>query len=120
MPTTDRVLIIEDEALLMLEIEDVLEGHGFTEIRHYRDVAEAGHHDEELATFHLAIVEARLGAAEVVSFTERLARAGVPTVVLSADRAAAEAFPHAAATVSKPFDAATLLAACEAAMERVS
>lgn len=120
MPPTDRAFVIEEEALLMLEIQDLLAGHGFAEVRHHRNVVEAAPHFDELAAFDLAIVEGRLGAEEVVSFTERLAKAGVPTVVLSADRGAAQFFPHAAATVGKPFDAATLLAACDAAMTCVS
>jgi len=119
MPNTDCVLIIEEEALLALEIQDVLAEHGFGEIRHLRSVAEAAPHFDELAAFRLAIVEARFGAAEVVAFTERLAQAGVATVVMSADRAATELFPHAAA-LGKPFDAAGLLAACDVATAGVS
>ena len=67
----------------------------------------------------LAIVEARLGASDVVAFTETLARAGIPTVVMSADRRSMELFSHAAA-LEKPFDAAGLLAACDAARARLS
>jgi DNA-binding response OmpR family regulator len=119
MPTTDRVLIIEQEALLALEIQDVLTDHGFAEVHHHRSVAEAAPHFEDLAAFRLAIVEARLGAAEVVAFTERLVQAGVATVVMSADRTATELFPHAAA-LGKPFDAAGLLAACSAAGARLT
>jgi len=119
MPDTGRVLIIEEEALLALEIEDVLAERGLGEFRHYRRVAEAERHFEELSAFRLAIIEARLGAAEVVAFTERLTKAGVAIVVMSADRAAVEFFPHAAA-LAKPFDSAGLLAACDAAMAGVS
>ena len=119
MPNTDRVLVIEEQTLLALEIEDVLRENGFAEVRHHRNVAEATPHFTELATFRLAIVEARLGAAEVVAFTERLVQAGVVVVVMSADRASAESFPRAE-PLAKPFDAAGLLAACDAAMARVS
>lgn len=119
MPDIDRVLIIEEEALLALEIQDVLAEHGSTEVRHYRNLAEAAPHFAELATFPLAIVEARLGAPEVVAFTERLAQAGVAVVVMSADRASTELFPHAIG-LGKPFDAAGLLAACNAAKAHLS
>jgi DNA-binding NtrC family response regulator len=119
MSDSGRVLIIEEEALLALEIEDVLAQRGLGEFHHYRRVAEAERHCDELSEFRVAIVEARLGAAEVVAFTEQLAKAGVATVVMSADRAAVECFPHAAA-LAKPFDSAGLLAACDAAMAGVS
>ncbi len=117
MPTTDRVLVVEEQTLLALEIQDVLAEHGYPEVRHHRNVGEASPHLDELAAFRLAIVEARLGAAEVVNFTERLAKAGVATIVMSADRAATELFPHSVA-LAKPFDAAGLIAACDVAKAR--
>lgn len=111
-----RILVIEEEPLLALDIEDILAGARLGEVTHHRNVAAALPHLEN-AGVSLAIVEARLGAAEVVAFTERLATAGVAVVVMSADRAAADAFPHAV-PLGKPFDAASLLAACRAAMMR--
>lgn len=119
MPTTDRVLILEAETLLALDIEYVLADRGPVEITHYRSLAEAAPHLAVLPPLTLAIVEARMGDSEVVAFTERLARAGVPTVVMSADRRSMEHFPHAEA-LEKPFDAASLLAACDAARARLS
>jgi DNA-binding response OmpR family regulator len=117
MLTDNRALVIEEEALLALEIEDVLASHGVAETRYYRTVAEATRHLAELSTFRLAVVDARLGAPEVVAFTERLAEAGVAIVVMSADRAAADGFQYAV-PLDKPFDAASLLAACDAAKAR--
>jgi DNA-binding response OmpR family regulator len=119
MPQIDRVLIVEEETLLALDIEFVLAEHAPTEVTHYRSVAEARAHLSGPAGWHLALVEARLGAAEVVEFTERLAQAGVAIVVMSADRKSMELFPHAV-PLEKPFDAAGLLAACDAARARVS
>lgn len=117
MLTDIRALVIEEEALLALDIEDILATHGVAEVRYYRSVAEATLHLDELSTFQLAVVDARFGAAEVVDFTERLARAGVAIVVMSADHAAADGFPSAV-PLGKPFDAASLLAACETAKAR--
>jgi DNA-binding NarL/FixJ family response regulator len=119
MLTNIRALIIEEEALLALDIEDILARRGLADIRWYRSVAEATPHFAELSTFGLAVIEARLGAANVVAFTERLAKAGVAVVVMSADHTAADFFPHAVA-LDKPFDAAGLLAACDAAKARAS
>jgi len=119
MPTNDRVLIIEQETLLALDIEYVLAGRGVADVTHYRSVADATSRLTEFSAFHLALVEARLGSAEVIAFTERLVRAGVATVVMSADRTSAELFPHAI-PLGKPFDAAGLIAACDAAMACVA
>jgi DNA-binding NarL/FixJ family response regulator len=119
MISNGRALVIESEPLLAMEIQQVLTEAGFAECRHWSSVGEAGSHWAELATLDVAIVEARRGAAEVVAFTEQLVRAGVPTVVTSADIASTLAFPHAVA-LGKPFDAAGLLAACDAARAVVS
>ena len=119
MPINDPAVVIEEEALLALDIEDILAAHGVTEFRHYRGVAEATPHFAELSTFRLAVVEAKFGAAEVIAFTERLAKAGVAIVVMSADHVSTERFPHAVG-LAKPFDAAGVVAACAAAKARVS
>ena len=119
MLTNDHALIIEEEVLLALDIEDILARHGLADIRYYRSVAEATPHFAELSTFGLAVIEAKLGAADVVAFSERLAKAGVALVVMSADQTAADFFPHAV-PLDKPFDAAGLLAACDAARARAS
>ncbi len=118
MPTTDRVLIIEEETLLALDIEYVLAERGPVEVTHYRGLADAPPL-AELPVFDIAFIEGRLGASEVVAFTEGLVAVGIPTVVMSADRRSLERFPHAGA-LEKPFDAAALLAACEAARTRVT
>jgi len=118
MPT-QRILVIEEEALLALDIEDILTEARFGEVTHFRDVTQAEPHFGELSGFSLAIVEARFGAREVIGFTQRLAKAGVGVVVMSADHTSAEAFPHAA-VVGKPFDAASLVAACRAVLGSLS
>jgi DNA-binding NarL/FixJ family response regulator len=117
MLSATRALVIEEEALVALDIQDVLTEHGVAEVVHHRSLPEVIPHDEPLLGFDLAIVEAKLGAAAVVAFTRRLAEAGVRVVVMSADHAAPQFFPHAT-PLSKPFDAASLIAACEAAEAR--
>ena len=119
MPNPERVLILEEETLLALDIEYVLADRGPLEVTHYRTISEAAPRLAVLPRFSLAIVEARLGASEVVAFTKHLAQAGIPIVVMSADRRSMELFPHAE-PLEKPFDAAGLLAACDAAKARIS
>lgn len=119
MPTPDRVLILEEETLLALDIEYILADRGPVDVTHYRSLAYGEPHLGDVSRFGLALIEARLGAREIVAFTERLVAAGVPTVVMSADRKSMELFPHAAA-LEKPFDAAGLLSACDAARHKLS
>lgn len=119
MLTPDPVLILEEETLLALDIEYVLADRGPVEVTHYRSLVDATPHLDDLGRFSLALIEARLGAREIVAFTERLVAAGVPTVVMSADRKSMELFPHAAA-LEKPFDAAGLFSACDAARDKLS
>lgn len=115
----DTALIIEDEFLVALEIQQVLQSAGIGEFLSYRGVAEAEQHFERLTGCDIAVIEARLGAAAVVAFVTRLAKAGVPVVVTSADRAVAALFPLAAC-LDKPFSAADLLAACATARAMLS
>jgi len=117
MLSATRALVIEEEALVALDIQDVLNQHGVAEVELYRRVGDAIPHADRLREFDLAIVEARLGAAEVVAFTKQLAEAGVGTVVMSADRTAPQFFPHAV-PLAKPFDAGALVAACTTAQAR--
>ena len=119
MPPTDCILIIEEETLLALDIEFVLSEDGPVEVTHYRSVTEAEAHTVDPTRFHLALVEAKLGAPAVVALTQRLVQAGLPTVVMSADRASLSNFPHAQ-PLEKPFDAASLKLACDAAKARIS
>ena len=114
MLTATRAFVIEEEALVALDIQDVLMRHGATEVLHFRNVDEAARHAAQLQGFTLAIVEARLGAAEVVAFTRELSAAGIGTVVMSADQASADLFPGTV-PLAKPFDATGLVAACVAA-----
>lgn len=118
MRTHYRVLIIEEQTLLALDIESVLAERSPIEVTHFRRLADAPNL-ANLPVFDLAIVEARLGASEVVAYTEGLVAAGIPTVVMSADRRSLVLFPHAAG-LEKPFDSAGLLAACGLATDRLA
>ena len=119
MPNIDRVLIVEEETLLALDIESVLADHHPFEVTHVRSVADASPLLLDPVLFRLAIVEARLGAVAVVTLTRKLVDAGVATIVMSADRKSMELFPHAVA-LEKPFDAARLLEACDAAFAQLN
>jgi len=119
MPQTDRVLIIEEEALLALDIESILAEHSPVEVTHHRNIAETTARLADLSAVGLALVEAHFGAPEVAEFTQRLVEAGIATVVMSADPPSLDLFPHAT-PLGKPFDAASLLAACATARSKVT
>jgi DNA-binding response OmpR family regulator len=119
MSVKSRILVVEEEALLALDIEDIVTEAGLGDVVHVLSVSQALADFETFAGFTLAIIEARLGAAHVMQFVERLAAAGVAVVVMSADHASTRLFA-AATPLGKPFGAAGLVAACRAALSRVS
>lgn len=105
------VLIVEEEYLVAAAMEATLLAEGAGNVSIARNV---DHLDPRARGIDLAIVEAKLGAPAVIKFAGELQDAGVATVVTSADRAVAALFTGSV-PLEKPFDDATLLAACEAA-----
>jgi CheY-like chemotaxis protein len=108
-----RLLIVEDEFIVTLDIERVLESAGVAEIVSAGRVADALQALDEGSNFDLALVD-RDSALPVV---ERLAALAIPFVILtgSPDTAETRSFPQAP-VVGKPFDDATLMAALELAL----
>lgn len=113
MLTGKRVYVVEDEAIVALEMQQVLEDAGAT-VRTFPNATDAGL-DENVVAADLVLFDARLGAPQVVAFASRLRQAGVPMVVASADTGVGTLFPDAV-TLSKPFMAQTLIEACLAAI----
>ena len=114
-----RILLVEEEFLVALDMQDILREAGVAEVETCRTTVEAMRLSERLGEYHLAIIEAQLGSPTAVEFARRLRAAGVAVVVSSADRTLSHLFPHAG-MLEKPFDAAALLLACRAARESVS
>jgi DNA-binding response OmpR family regulator len=104
------ILIVEEEYLVAAAMESALLGEGCS-VAIARSVE---HVDPRAPGIDLAIVEAQLGAPAVIAFVNALHAAGVATVVTSADRAVASLFTGSV-PLEKPFDDATLVAACETA-----
>jgi CheY-like chemotaxis protein len=112
-----RLLIVEDEFIVTLDIERVLESAGVAEIVSAGRVADALQALDEGSNFDLALVDLKLERDSALPVVERLAALAIPFVILtgSPDTAETRSFPRAP-VVGKPFDDATLMAALELAL----
>jgi DNA-binding NtrC family response regulator len=111
-----RLLVVEDEFLIALDIESILEGAG-------AEVKTANRVDQALALiksdgpFDAAVLDLKLERETSVPIAERLQADGVPFVFLTGagDAATVTHFKNAP-VVGKPFDSDTLFAALQQAM----
>ena len=106
----ERILIVEDEALVAFQIEDVLVGAGF-EVVGISDtmassiaLADEGHPD-------LALCDIRLGAESGIAIAAMLKERGVPSLFVSGNCATAEGAGVGLGCLHKPFDQHRLLKA---------
>jgi len=113
-----NVLVVEEEYLIATDIEQALRAAG-AEAAVFSNIAELRQEPALIERFDLAVIEAKLGQPEVISFAHDLQRAGVAVVISSADRGIHTLFEGAVA-LDKPFDTANLLAACAAARGRTA
>lgn len=107
-----RIYIVEDEAIVAMEMQQLLEERG-AEVRTFQHAGEI--RDADLSTIDLVLFDARMGAASVVDFASRLRTADVAMVVASADSGVGSLFPDAV-PLAKPFLAETLIDACQRAI----
>lgn len=107
-----RIIIVEDEAIVAMEMQQLLEERG-AEVRTFQYAGEIS--DADLANIDLVLFDARMGAASVVEFASRLKKADVAMVVASADSGVGTLFPDAV-PLAKPFLAETLIGACQRAI----
>lgn len=117
-----RILVVEDEFLIQLDIQNILEGAGAQSIVAASRVSDALEAVEASAKsdrrFDAAVLDLRLEKESAVPVAERLAILGVPFVFLTGaptDGALARKF-ESAPVAGKPFDSATLLAALQQAL----
>ena len=106
------ILVVEEEYLIAADIEYSLLAAGAARVVIAANIDEAARLPLD---FDLAVIEAKLGADEVVAFCTQLRARGVAVVVTSADRQTQTLFTGTV-PLEKPFVASTLLAACEAAL----
>lgn len=113
-----RMLVVEDEFLIALDIERILESVGVTTIVTASRVAQALDLVMASGPFDAAVLDLKLERETSIPVAERLHAAGVPFVFLTGGTPGSDItaqFPRAP-VVGKPFDADTLLAALMQAM----
>ena len=119
MSSKGRALLIEDNAIIALDAQDMLVAIGFDPVDIAASVAAAlaltGQHK-----YAAAIIDLIVRDGPTIAAAERLARAGVPIVITTGYSEGADApFPTNAPRVMKPYDEAMLRAALAAACAAV-
>lgn len=110
-----HVLIVEEEFLIALDIRQMLEEAGVADIVIAPTAAEAL--TLPLDRLSLAIIEMPLGDQSAVALFETLRRAGIATIISTADGTFRHGMPgFAAPVVIKPFAANELTTACRRAL----
>jgi len=114
-----RVLVVEDEFLIALDIDRILESVGV------QQVLTAGRIDEALRILsddqpiNAAVLDLKLDKDSTLPVAEKLQALGIPFVFLTGSPEAAQTrgFPRAP-VVAKPFDSAMLIAGLSLALMR--
>jgi CheY-like chemotaxis protein len=115
-----RCLALDDEFLIALDIQQILERAGATEVISVASASEAIELISREPKFDLAVLDVKLGGPKQDSLkvAALLSAKGTPFVFLtgmSVDDAHAKQFPQAP-VLEKPYDAATLLDAVRRAL----
>jgi CheY-like chemotaxis protein len=113
-----RLLVVEDEFLIALDIESILEGAG-AEVKTANRVDQALSLIESGGPFDAAVLDLKLERETSVAIAERLQAQSVPFVFLTGAAADASIVAHFAnaPVVGKPFDSDTLFSALKKAMD---
>lgn len=113
-----RALVIEDDALIALDLQEMLERRGFgpVEMAFTAEAAEKAAKD----SFAIAIVDIKLASGTSLAAAHALLSNGTPLVFTSGyDGALPAAFAHAPA-LAKPFDEGRLDEALDLALKKAS
>ena len=110
-----RILIVEREFLIALDIQRVLDDAGARQTIVARNISEANALSAYWSEFDLAIIEGLFGSPDAVELAGRLRAAGLQLVVTTADPSIGHLF-GGARLVEKPFGENALLDACRAAL----
>jgi DNA-binding response OmpR family regulator len=121
MLANTRLLIVEDEFLIALDIQRAVEDANARHTVFARNWREVAALEDRLEEFDLAIVTPPAVGKTDEAAMARLVESGAAIVVCSAAHHSLEGTPLAGAeTVDKPFRDEDLLAACARALERRS
>lgn len=116
-----RCLVLDDEFLIALDIQQILERAGATQVVCVASAAEARDFLRRETKFDIAVLDVKLSGPELNSLgvAEMLAEEGTPFVFLTGmrvDDVHAKRFPEAP-VIEKPYDAIALLDAVLRALE---
>jgi DNA-binding response OmpR family regulator len=113
-----RILILEDESLIAMDVEQLCRDHGASDIIVKRDLSGL-ESDGVLDSFDVAIIDLMLSGVSAVPFAQRLRDLSRPFLFTTglADTTVTSAFPGIQA-VGKPYAGAELVRAIAAAAGR--
>jgi DNA-binding NtrC family response regulator len=119
MLSSQRLLIIEDEFLIALEIQRILEEANVSQTVFARDFREAKELVGRFGDFDLAIINPPLEGTPEIAMATQLANAGPALVICTAGPLGLDGTPLAGMeVVRKPFADGDLLAACQRALAK--
>lgn len=110
-----RVLVLEDEFLIAMDVEQLCLDNGAASVAIVRSLSEID--AQTTAAFDVAVIDLKLGGESTLDFARNLRRQGVPFVFASGysdDMELAQDFPGAV-LVPKPYSGADLVEAVAAA-----
>jgi DNA-binding response OmpR family regulator len=113
-----RILILEDESLIAMDVEQLCRDHGASDIIVKRDL-NGLESDSALDSFDVAIIDVMLSGTSAVPFAERLRDLNRPFLFTTglADAEVTRAFPGIQA-IGKPYAGAELVQAIAVAAGR--
>jgi len=115
-----RILILEDEFLIAMDVEQLCRDHGATDVVISRSLDGLGSEPLQSVAFDAAVVDLRLGGVSTLDFAKSLFAARVPFVFATGYVNPQEVdadFPGVE-IVSKPYLGADLIGALASAVQR--
>jgi two-component system, response regulator PdtaR len=118
MLTGKRLLVVEGEFLVALDMQRILEEANASSLVFARSIVEAASLSSRFREWDLAIVELQRGSPTALLLIKELLAAGVAVVATSADPSIKRTVPgfQTVPVLNKPFGDAELLTACTVAL----
>jgi DNA-binding response OmpR family regulator len=113
-----RVLLLEDEFLIALDVEQICHDEGCAEVQTHRDLSMITGAFLDSESFDVAIVDVMIGDGMTLSLAQTLQNRGLPFIFatgLSRNEDTFEDFPDVP-VVTKPYASHQLISAMHAAM----